>query len=496
MTVFQTTAGTAFRAENFGLDSAGVFSKATFFYYQVSSHPPGVTQLYLSFADPISFAYTANIISILGFPLDHSTFDDTFDTPYYFNSELHSYRNITSDFAFYDYASGSEVLIGMLTGSVYDIDILDSYQRIRTEEDATHHINTVEAFTGLFMGDDQVTLGALADYFCDPQGSLDLKMGGGDDLGIHMPGNVGDIVTIRGEAGNDRIEAVGGSGALYGGSGRDTLVATSEGHYDIYCGVGGDAVYGHHVTIHDGAGSGNDSYSADGTGRAYLTYETATRGIVADLWNGFAQSREVGNDTVLGIRQLRGGQGDDQLMGNPVGVLSEFGVTIWGDTGNDSVTGTSQADLLFGDAGNDKLSGYDGSDRLNGGAGNDRLVGSGGDDTLLGGSGRDILTGDAGADRFQFYAVTDSTLTASDRITDFTLGQDLIDLKRVDARGGGADNAFAFIGTEGFTAAGQLRMFQSGGDTVIEANTSGTGGAELRLVLTGLWALTGADFLL
>jgi Ca2+-binding RTX toxin-like protein len=124
-------------------------------------------------------------------------------------------------------------------------------------------------------------------------------------------------------------------------------------------------------------------------------------------------------------------------------------------------------------------------------------LGSVGDDTLIGGRGRDVMTGDDGADSFAFDALAESTLTASDRITDFQLTQDQIDLHRLDARSATAKNeAFHFIHDSAFTAGGQVRVFQSGGDTVIEANTLGTTGAEFRLVLTGLWVLDAGDFVL
>ncbi|MFM6001598.1 MAG: DUF4214 domain-containing protein [Dolichospermum sp.] len=80
----------------------------------------------------------------------------------------------------------------------------------------------------------------------------------------------------------------------------------------------------------------------------------------------------------------------------------------------------------IGGAGNDSLTGGDGKDSLTGGAGND---------TLTGGADSDNLTGGAGNDIFRYTALTDSnagTLTGAnltfDTITDFTKGQDKIDV--------------------------------------------------------------------
>jgi len=495
MAVFTATQGTVFRAEVFHLDFAQVATSTP--YDQLFNDGANIAHLYLSFADPTTHATTANITTTPGITLDYSSLDDPLTGPGYDQSVQSSHVGLTSDFAFYDYISGDAVLVGTLVGEVYDLTETYAYSRVQTETAEISRTHTVDAFSGLFMGDDTVTLSTLADNFCDPQGDLRMHMGGGDDLGVHLPGHTDDDVIIWGDAGNDRLSVQGGVGNLYGGIGRDSITSFDDADFGIYGGLGADQVYAYGGVIHDAPGSGDDDYAGDGSGRLLLSYATATRGIVVDLWNGFAHGGLIGNDTIGGIRQLNGGQGNDQLTGMPLGQLSEFGVTIWGDLGNDTVLGTSQGDQLFGDAGNDRLTGHDGADLLAGGAGNDRLLGSVGDDTLIGGRGRDVMTGDDGADSFAFDALAESTLAASDRITDFQLTQDQIDLHRLDARSATAKNeAFHFIHDSAFTAGGQVRVFQSGGDTVIEANTLGTTGAEFRLVLTGLWVLDAGDFVL
>jgi serralysin len=88
--------------------------------------------------------------------------------------------------------------------------------------------------------------------------------------------------------------------------------------------------------------------------------------------------------------------------------------------------------------------------------------------------------------------------TLPDRIADFSrLQGDKIDLGRVDANERAPGNeAFQFIGQAQFSAAGQLRSYQQDGDTVVEANTYGTGGAEMKIVLDPLVSLQATDFLL
>jgi VCBS repeat-containing protein len=84
-----------------------------------------------------------------------------------------------------------------------------------------------------------------------------------------------------------------------------------------------------------------------------------------------------------------------------------------GGGGKDTMTGTSDADLLLAQSNNDTLTGGDGNDVLCGDSGSDTLTGGQGDDSLGGGSGSDRLTGGSGADRFNGGSGTDTA-------TDFT----------------------------------------------------------------------------
>jgi len=116
---------------------------------------------------------------------------------------------------------------------------------------------------------------------------------------------------------------------------------------------------------------------------------------------------------------------------------------IFGGSGNDFLQGDRGDDNIFGEAGNDNLQGNRGDDYLFGGTENDNLDGDRGDDLLVGvelnatnpGNGEiDIMTGSFGADVFvigdenQAYyddqGVGDYTL-----ITDFDSTQDFIQLQ-------------------------------------------------------------------
>ena len=179
-----------------------------------------------------------------------------------------------------------------------------------------------------------------------------------------------------------------------------------------------------------------------------------------------------------------------------------------GGSGDDEIIGNSAANLIDGGGGDDTLEGGRGNDTVRGGIGDDSLLGARdndlleggtGDDTLVGGSGQDTLTGGGGADSFVLTALSDSGATAATRdvITDFATGTDVIDLSALDANlGSGGNQVFDFIGTDAFTAAGQLRFVLDAANnrTIVEGNVNGNLGADFQIELTGLHNLTEGDF--
>lgn len=133
-----------------------------------------------------------------------------------------------------------------------------------------------------------------------------------------------------------------------------------------------------------------------------------------------------GNDTLsggTGNDRLDGGIGRDRLDGGAGNDL------LSGGAANDSLIGGAGTDLLSGQAGADRLTGGNGSDRLAGSSGNDTLAGGSGNDSLNGGLGNDRLTGGTGADDFHYTAANEGR----DTITDFVIGEDLIQLEGVSA---------------------------------------------------------------
>jgi Ca2+-binding RTX toxin-like protein len=164
--------------------------------------------------------------------------------------------------------------------------------------------------------------------------------------------------------------------------------------------------------------------------------------------------------------------------------------TITGDGTNETLQGDNLRDLILGEGGKDKLFGFNGKDTLNGGDGND---------VLRGGNDRDVLTGAAGADKFAYTDVLQSRPLGAlrDTIRDFQNGSDLIDVEAIDAdTATGGDQAFVYIGGLAFSAAGQIRGFQSGDDVVLQFSTDADGDAEMELLLKdlSLAVVDGADF--
>ena len=124
--------------------------------------------------------------------------------------------------------------------------------------------------------------------------------------------------------------------------------------------------------------------------------------------------------------------------------------------------------------------GRGGDDTVYGGVGNDSLYGQSGNDNLYGGEGAYSRPGAAYRDViYDFGGAGCSTRT------------DHIDLSTIDANTGVSGNhTFKFIGGSPFTAAGQVRVEgsveSSGCDTLIQANVTGTSGAEMEILAEGV----------
>ncbi|MEH2244002.1 calcium-binding protein [Nostoc sp.] len=193
--------------------------------------------------------------------------------------------------------------------------------------------------------------------------------------------------------------------------------------------------------------------------------------------------------TEINIVTINGFGGDDILSG--FDFFSSYFIN--GGAGNDFLSGSINGDVLAGDdpdgvAGNDVLVGLDGDDALFGFGGNDTLIGGTGTDTLYGGDGNDV---------FRFDSVSDSQPGLSrDIIKDFVgngnLTGDRIDLSRIDANTTiKGDQAFTYIGTRAFTAAGQIRYSKD----ILQGNTDSNLSANFEIQLEGSPLLVASDII-
>ena len=264
--------------------------------------------------------------------------------------------------------------------------------------------------TGTIRGDDFSIISGSATHLTN-SGKLEggVLFGDGADTFADFK-KVGHVIkngTVSGV-----IDLGNGDDHFNGGASSET-VRDGNGS-DVYKLGGGNDIY-----ISGVAGGANDVDTVDG-GNGVDTYDAshATASVTVTLSPPFASGTDIGFDNITGFENAIGGSGNDFLFGS------------------------NAANTLIGGAGGDELKGF---------------------------GGRDILTGGADADKFFFDKLSDSGITASTRdvITDFTQGQDHIDLSAIDAKTGGLDDEFSFIGGSNFGHhKGELRESFSKGDSI------------------------------
>jgi Ca2+-binding RTX toxin-like protein len=323
------------------------------------------------------------------------------------------------------------------------------------------------------------------------------------------------MAKITGTNGNDQypheLEGTNKADQIYGLAGNDTLIGL-DGDDVLIGGVGGDELFG-------------------SAGFDMASYAGSSRGVQVDLLTAYAFGGDATGDALYSIEGLVGSGKTDHLRGDDLrnDVQGAGGSdALYGRGGNDRISGGNGTDILIGGEGADELRGDGGMDfaryyesnaavtidlakgtglggsaqgdrfvgieSIDGSNFADRLIGNGAANWLSGAGAADVLTGGGGADRF-YLNYEESTAAAPDRVTDFSRAQG-DKIVTGDANAGAPDfQAFKFIGTNEFTGVGQLRWFQSDGDTIIEGNTDTAAGAELRVVLDPLVNLQAADFI-
>ncbi|WP_081423666.1 tandem-95 repeat protein [Pelodictyon luteolum] len=169
-------------------------------------------------------------------------------------------------------------------------------------------------------------------------------------------------------------------------------------------------------------------FDTDGTTQlaAYATFADATAAGTA------GQVVKIATDNTVSTFVLP----DSSVSLDVDASLETAAVSITGNDGDNTLTGTSLNDTLSGGDGDDSLVAGSGNDTLSGGAGADTLDAGLGNDVLAGGTGADSLLGGDGDDVFAYSAFSDATSSAIDEVTG-------------DSISGGAGTDTILISTQG-----------------------------------------------
>jgi len=261
---------------------------------------------------------------------------------------------------------------------------------------------------------------------------------------LRIDGNFGND-TITGSAGADTITGGGGDDRLNGGNGGDTYLVSGTYASGWYLFSGFD-------TFVDNGTTGVDRILAVGPGDVEINLgkfgaangieqidATGTTGVVSLLGNWLANTLDFSKTTLLGGNLLI-----DALEGN------------------DTITGSTSNDVI------------------NAGSGTDRVIGSLGADRMTGGSERDT---------YVYSQVNQIGLGMGNRdsITDFTSGQDFLDLNGIDSNTVLAGNQnFRYIAGLAFGGvAGELRLENE----LLSGDINGDRKADFELNLVGVTSL-------
>lgn len=187
---------------------------------------------------------------------------------------------------------------------------------------------------------------------------------------------------------------------------------------NAYLGGGDDVVTGNFVNNWIRSGTGDDVVFGNGGNDRLILAGGADLGYGGN-----------GNDTVdggFGDDRMFGGNGDDRMFGgNGRDIVNGAAGkdVIFGGNGQDTIQGGNGNDKIFAGAQNDSISGGFGKDYIADGFGNDTINGGWGSDMIVFAQGDDTATGGGGVDYFVF-----GSNDGNDRVTDFTLGTDVLRL--------------------------------------------------------------------
>ncbi len=324
-----------------------------------------------------------------------------------------------------------------------------------------------------------------------------LRGGGGAD---NLSGDDGDD-TLVGGAGNDSLFGGAGDDILNDLAGTNTFDGGAENDSVCYVGtwsLSSTSLLASCVGIETVFGAGSADVLSGSTGGKVYTVSATGVTVVGGSALTFA-----------GFETLVGGTGDDKFQLFPGASLgridgggglrdlldySAYSTSVIANLGTYMATGVGSViniDGVRGGSGDDLLVGSSYGDILEGGAGSDTLDGQAGDDTLIGGWGKDSLIGGIGTSdvvvvaRDTDIALTGTTLSFGGVVEDTLAG-----IEKAQLSGGGSANT---INASQFT--GTVTLIGGDGNDTLTANAGNDsldGGTGDDSLIGG----TGADTLL
>ncbi|WP_193166298.1 beta strand repeat-containing protein [Microbulbifer hainanensis] len=268
-------------------------------------------------------------------------------------------------------------------------------------------------------GDDVITGGSGADKLYGEGGNDTFvvegndgyadRFEGGDGFDQVLGGSGDDAIRMSVFSGNatvERIDGAGGNNAIYGTSANNTLDFSNTELVNIAFidGLGGnDTIYGSSANDKIIGNSGSDKLY--GNAGDDIFYIEGNDGGTDRVEGGTGFDQVIGGDgddwfrfSVFSgnarVEAIEGGAGNNQIVGTSANNTLDFRETsllniarLDAGAGNDTLYGSSAADVIVGGTGSDKLYGEGGDDRFYltaGDTGYDRYEGGDGDDWLLG----------------------------------------------------------------------------------------------------------------
>ncbi|WP_256573636.1 M10 family metallopeptidase C-terminal domain-containing protein [Pseudomonas sp. NFACC39-1] len=324
----------------------------------------------------------------------------------------------------------------------------------------------------IVLADGKLLIGAMQGTSADgylaalvqlnPDGSLDHSFGNPDDGYYHLDGGRDDDFLLGTASFDDAIVGGAGNDLLDGQQGRDLLTG----------GAGADTFRYESVT---------DSYRTATTAHSDRITDFDPNTDTIDLSSMGLLGLGNGYDGTLAIRVNESGTRTYLKSFDANADGERFELVFDGDLGQTlnetnvlfqhaSLMGTEEADRLQGNARGEIIEGLAGDDRLYGALGNDVLVGA---------EGRDLLVGGGNNDVFRFDALSDSYRTATenhtDRLIDYTAGEDTIDLSAL---------AFTRLGN-GYNGTLDVVVNEAKNLTYLKSYEADANGARFELSLAG-----------